>query len=267
MTLLSIITINYNNRPGLRCTLDSLKRQSRSQSTSFEWILIDAGSTDGSVDEARDSTLPFPHLLISEPDDGIYAAMNKGVSLAKGKFVNFLNSGDCICSTNGIISACEMLITNSYDSNLLIMSHIKNYGTSSAPVYRYVKSKPLMHLHYGMPSSHQSFFYNIDLLRNVPFRVDIKYAADYTNLCELYSLGKLVRVLCSDVPYSIYDMSGATNSPRNFFRTMTEHVAAQVRFLKHSRLRVSCFWLKNALICLPIMALFILRETFVKSLD
>ncbi len=87
---LSIITVNYNNAPGLAKTIDSVISQ---QSDDFEYIIIDGGSTDGSVEVIRQ----FDHKLaywISEPDNGIYQAMNKGIRQAKGEYCQFLNSGD-----------------------------------------------------------------------------------------------------------------------------------------------------------------------------
>jgi len=90
---LSIITINYNNAAGLRRTIESVASQSNRD---FEYIIIDGGSTDGSVpmfQRFNASTLQR-FFWTSEPDNGIYHAMNKGIRMAKGEYVHFLNSGD-----------------------------------------------------------------------------------------------------------------------------------------------------------------------------
>ena len=99
---LSIITINFNNAAGLKKTMESVLAQT---STDFEYIVIDGGSTDGSVEviqsytqapagiEIRNSVSPIT-FWISEPDAGIYSAMNKGLKKAEGEFIHFLNSGD-----------------------------------------------------------------------------------------------------------------------------------------------------------------------------
>lgn len=89
---ISIITINYNNRDGLRNTLESVAAQSDRR---FEYIVVDGGSTDGSVEEIRRHE-PIISRWISEPDKGIYDAMNKGVAMATGEYVVFVNSGDCL---------------------------------------------------------------------------------------------------------------------------------------------------------------------------
>lgn len=87
---LSIITVNLNNAAGLAKTLDSVRKQAFRD---FEHIVIDGGSTDGSVDEIRARADGLADW-VSEPDAGIYAAMNKGLRRAQGEYVQFLNSGD-----------------------------------------------------------------------------------------------------------------------------------------------------------------------------
>lgn len=90
MVKLSIITINYNNREGLIRTLNSVKNQSF---TDFEWIIIDGGSTDGSLDIIKENESLVAYW-VSEPDKGVYDAMNKGILHANGIWLNFMNSGD-----------------------------------------------------------------------------------------------------------------------------------------------------------------------------
>ena len=93
MTTLTIITINYNNALGLQKTIESVLSQTLRD---FEYIVIDGASTDGSVEFLQTFKLSnFQTLnLISEPDKGIYHAMNKGLRMAKGEYIHFLNSGD-----------------------------------------------------------------------------------------------------------------------------------------------------------------------------
>ena len=88
--MISIITINYNNVSGLEATLKSVQSQNHK---GFEHIVIDGGSDDGSKDiiESYSNQLAY---WVSESDDGVYAAMNKGIAVAKGSYLQFLNSGD-----------------------------------------------------------------------------------------------------------------------------------------------------------------------------
>ena len=88
---LSIITINYNNLEGLKRTYESVVSQTCQD---FEWIIIDGGSTDGSKEFIEEHQAQFTYWC-SEPDKGVYNAMNKGIAKATGEYLNFMNSGDC----------------------------------------------------------------------------------------------------------------------------------------------------------------------------
>lgn len=100
---LSIITINYNNAEGLRKTMESVRKQTYHD---FEYIIVDGGSSDGSVPIVKayeeqiianrvNNQTQFPLISwVSEPDNGIYDAMNRGIHKAKGEYTLMLNSGD-----------------------------------------------------------------------------------------------------------------------------------------------------------------------------
>lgn len=99
---LSIITINYNNAEGLRKTMESVLAQTY---RNFEYIIVDGASTDGSLDVIRASVIQAEALVIkwiSEPDTGIYNAMNKGVKLCSGEYTLMLNSGDFLTNEHVI---------------------------------------------------------------------------------------------------------------------------------------------------------------------
>ena len=105
---LSIITINRNNAAGLEKTLQSVTDQTFKE---FEYIVVDGASTDGSVEVIKKYESKFAHLKwISEPDTGIYNAMNKGICMASGDYIQILNSADCLASgdvTEKMLSALE----------------------------------------------------------------------------------------------------------------------------------------------------------------
>ena len=92
---LTIITVNYNNLEGLQKTIESLSSQTWQ---AFEHIIIDGGSTDGSVAYIESKSERFAYW-VSEPDKGVYHAMNKGIAQASGDYLLFLNSGDHFFST------------------------------------------------------------------------------------------------------------------------------------------------------------------------
>lgn len=93
---LSIITINYNNFDGFRKTLESVIFQTFKD---YEYIVIDGGSTDGSVEVIKEYADKITYW-VSETDSGIYNAMNKGIIKAKGEYCFFLNSGDSLLNNN-----------------------------------------------------------------------------------------------------------------------------------------------------------------------
>lgn len=94
---LSIITINRNNAPGLEKTMQSVLSQTRRD---FEYVVVDGASTDDSITVIRRLAPAFGDRLkwISEPDKGIYNAMNKGIGMATGEYIQVLNSGDSLVS-------------------------------------------------------------------------------------------------------------------------------------------------------------------------
>lgn len=89
---LSIITINYNDAAGLRKTLESISPKLK---TNVELIVIDGGSTDKSVEVIHCFENKISYW-VSEPDKGVYHAMNKGIEVAKGEYIAFINSGDSL---------------------------------------------------------------------------------------------------------------------------------------------------------------------------
>lgn len=108
---ISIVTINYNDAKGLEKTLFSVVNQSWKN---FEHIVIDGDSTDNSIDVIK--SFAYPQLnWISEPDTGIYNAMNKGIKRASGIYLLFLNSGDCLIDNNTL----EKVFQKSHKEDIL----------------------------------------------------------------------------------------------------------------------------------------------------
>ncbi|MES2515830.1 MAG: glycosyltransferase family 2 protein [Bacteroidota bacterium] len=96
MKKISVITINYNDTVGLKRTIDSVAMQ---VNHNFEFIIIDGGSTDGSVDVIKQNESIITYWC-SEKDKGIYDAQNKGIAKATGEYLVFMNSGDTFYDKN-----------------------------------------------------------------------------------------------------------------------------------------------------------------------
>ncbi|TRX70549.1 glycosyltransferase family 2 protein [Carboxylicivirga sp. M1479] len=106
---LSVITVNLNNVNGLRKTLDSVARQTFAN---YEHLIIDGGSSDGSIDVIKKYKKRFNGIenglyWVSETDKGIFNAMNKGIRKAKGEYCLFLNSGDWLLKKDAIFKMFE----------------------------------------------------------------------------------------------------------------------------------------------------------------
>lgn len=126
--LLSIITINYNNIKGLKRTLESVVNQTWKE---FEYIVIDGGSTDGSENYIKSESDNISYWR-SEPDKGIYDAMNKGILKANGEYLLFLNSGDHFYN-NGVLEKNHIFLNKAdliyFNLNIIenLNSWVKKY--------------------------------------------------------------------------------------------------------------------------------------------
>ena len=108
---LSIITINLNNYKGLQKTIQSVFAQSF---TDYEYLIIDGGSTDGSKEYIEEQANKLIYW-VSEKDNGVYNAMNKGIVKAKGEYLLFLNSGDYFFNNDVL----KHLIENGHDADIV----------------------------------------------------------------------------------------------------------------------------------------------------
>jgi glycosyltransferase involved in cell wall biosynthesis len=161
--MLSIITINKDNRVGLQKTIDSLTQL---RERTFQWICIDSVSNDGSVELANQFKVSGD-IVISEKDTGIYNAMNKGIAHVQGEFVLFLNSGDILAPNITSLDFVEDLAGE--DLALFgfeIRGHQRQPRTNA---WRF----------WSMPTSHQAILYSRKLLEQNPFDESYRFAADF----------------------------------------------------------------------------------------
>lgn len=140
---ISVITINFNNKYGLEKTLESVTSQDY---TDYEYIVIDGDSTDGSKDllETYSKNIAY---WVSEPDKGIYHAMNKGIAAAKGEYLIFINSGDHFYHADTLSSAEQFLSQEDIIyGNLEVVQgdhkYLKNYSQDLTLFYFFYESLP-----------------------------------------------------------------------------------------------------------------------------
>lgn len=202
---ISVITINYNDKEGLAKTIESVTGQSWQD---FEFLVIDGNSTDGSK-EVMAQYADKTDYAISEPDTGVYHAMNKGIRAATGDFVLFMNSGDLFYN-NDVLKNANALIDG-------------NYGIYYGDV---IVKKPHSERHKIYPDQLSfSYFYTGALCHQATF-IKRQLFYDhffYNEAYKIYSDGEFfIYTICKmDVPYkhidlivAIYDFTGISSTPK-----------------------------------------------------
>lgn len=181
--LLSIITVAFRNLEGLVKTHASLAHLAQAGDISFEWIVVDGGSSDGT--SAFLEGLSGEHRLrfVSEPDNGIYDAMNKGIAMARGRFALFLNSGD-ILHANAACFIRQLKMQS--DQTMVIGDALLDFGNGNKIKRR---AKPGWYIYHSLPASHQAIFFPLSGLNVWHYDLQYKISSDYALAAKLYKSG------------------------------------------------------------------------------
>lgn len=166
MKKLSIITINYNNVEGLGKTIESVVSQTF---TDFEFIVIDGGSTDGSVKVIKQHVDRIAYW-VSEPDKGIYNAMNKGVLEAHGEYIQFLNSGDWLYSNKVL----ENIFLQNIETDIIYGNALGKTGT--------IENFPSIltaFFFYSSAICHQAVFHKRELFAEKQYDENYQFVSDW----------------------------------------------------------------------------------------
>jgi glycosyltransferase len=172
----SIITVVYNNKNTIKDAIESVLNQTYKN---IEYIIIDGGSTDGTVDIIK-SYGDKIDKFISEKDNGIYDAMNKGLKLATGDIVGILNSDDFYASNDVIERVVKEFIEKKVDSVYGDLVYVNAKNTDK--IVRYWKSKPFKEglFQKGWHPAHPTFFVKKEIYDKYGvFNLNFKIAADY----------------------------------------------------------------------------------------
>lgn len=165
---ISVISINYNNAKGLEKTINSVIQQSYND---FEYIIIDGNSTDGSKEIFNVFKEKYPIKGVSEPDKGLYNAMNKGIDMAQGDYCIFMNSGDTFFDANVLTNVAPYL-----KNNIGVVS-----GVGKAGILTWYPPEPQkINLTFFLKNSlnHQSTFVRRDILLKHHFSENYKIVSD-----------------------------------------------------------------------------------------
>lgn len=170
----SIVTVVRNDRDGLAQTITSVRSQS---SSSFEFIVIDGGSDDGTVDVIRAND-DIVDIWESNRDAGIYDAMNKGLKRATGEFVLFLNAGDYFL--NPISLELATTIVENSEADLLYFQAVGENGHLASTFER--KSA----IQFDSVGNHQAVFVRVAVHRKFPFDTRYRIKADRDVQLRMY---------------------------------------------------------------------------------
>lgn len=210
----TIVTINYNNYSGLVKTIHSVQRVLNQR---VEWVVVDGGSVDGSVELiSKEKNIT---RYISEPDKGIYDAMNKGVKLASGKYIIFMNSGDAFHWQFGF----ELLPTSLEQEGVIYGDCVRNVGDMY--YLDRVKDKEGKWWLNGTPC-HQSIFLPRQFLLDHPFSLQYKFYADAENMIKAFTvLPNHIKVDCAISIYEIGGISSAAVSSLSSYKSKNQELA------------------------------------------
>lgn len=192
--LVTVVTVCRNVKSSLEKTMNSLLHQSYAH---VDYVIIDGASTDGT-----------PEMLgktegirwISEPDKGIYDAMNKGIRMAEGEWVIFMNAGDVFASDDTL----SKVFSVERDADVIYGDVIKGDN---------IKKAEPPHNGHRMYFCHQSAFVRTSCLKEFPFDIQHRMSADFKQMKQLYLAGKTFMQL--DFPIAVFDTSGVSNAQRS----------------------------------------------------
>jgi len=183
---ISVITINFNNCKGLIKTYDSLRIQLELKSR-VEWIVVDGNSTDGSIEFLNSISSDIDKLII-ESDQGIYDAMNKGLTSATGEYVWFLNSGDSFYNNLSVDRVCNSIGRTNADvlfgDTMFVSETGKKIGLiSKLKPQKLPRKLTFASFKYGMNVCHQSVIVKREICP--PYNLKYKLAADIEWILEI----------------------------------------------------------------------------------
>lgn len=202
--MLSVIVVCFNECGRIGLTLDSILEQRYDK---MECVIIDGGSQDGTLEliekyRKRFLCADIKMQVISEKDQGIYDAMNKGVGYADGDRIHFLNAGDRFHGKN----ALKELIGQIGRNDEIIIGKIIFFD---GYLGKTIVHSPIEELKKGMIFCHQAILSPKQYLEAHPFHLKYKYCADYEWLLAMYLKG--IRMRCVDVLVADYDADGVSN--------------------------------------------------------
>lgn len=181
MIKITIITVVYNGVNYIEKTISSILNQTYEN---IEYIIIDGNSKDGTKDLLNNYKNIKSIKIISENDKGIYDAMNKGISLATGNWINFMNAGDIFFNNDTLK---EIFSFDCSNATIIYGDLMVTYNGFS----KIQKAKMLDNLKFGMCFSHQSTFFESSFAKSNLYNLQFKLASDFDLIYKAYNTERL----------------------------------------------------------------------------
>ncbi len=210
---ITVITVVYNAVETIENTIRSVINQ---KCHDLEYIIVDGGSTDGTLDIIKKYDF-YVDRWISEPDAGIYDAMNKGVAMATGDIIAFLNANDMY-----VPGALEYVEQQFMNNEIQVLWTRVRYSKNGSMLES--NSVELKILPYGMAGCHQGVYASKQIFDDIGgFDAQYKISADYDWLLRVYKKGSVI--YCSDEITAIYDRSGVSSNNVQLLRKESKEIA------------------------------------------
>lgn len=228
--LISIITVVYNDVSLIEKTIISVVNQTYKN---IEFIIIDGGSTDGTVDVIKKYANQI-NYWVSEPDKGIYDAMNKGISAAKGDWINFMNSGDWLYENSTIASVFAMSDLSGVDvvyGNTEMRKGELSVINIPGPAKRFWKKLMV----------HQSIFSRSEINKRYPFDTSFKVSADFDFIYKVFFFK--LKTLHVDTIISSFDLVGYSHHNRYIGFSEDRKIAMKYKGNAKMSIQVYCHYI------------------------
>lgn len=200
--LFSVITITYNNLKGLRGTHESVVAQNCSD---YEWIIVDGASTDGTADY----TSALDAHIVSEPDDGLYDAMNKGIDRACGDYIVFMNAGDEFAAPDTLAMIKTALEKEKCPPDFIYGDALESgENEKNAPLYKSARSHNRPER--GLFTHHQAMYYRRGRIKGLRYDLSCPIAADYKFTVQF--LAGCENILYLNMPLCLYESGGISQT-------------------------------------------------------
>lgn len=239
-TKITIITVTYNAEEYLEKTILSVVNQSYSN---IEYIIIDGNSSDKTIDIIK----KYDHKIsywVSEPDKGIYDAMNKGIKSATGEWIQFLNAGDTLAENTTVLNVSKYL-DGTYDLVHGLLWRNQGERELKAPL-------PIDKAYDGIFIWHPALFCKSSILKEHMFNPFYKIAGDYDFFLNCLSQNYKIKLI--NIPITDYMEFGV--SQQNNIQSIIEVIFAQSQYIKNTEDLFKYNYMKALLNSMPLDNLF-----------